>query len=153
MVQSSGEVFFPPNKNAYQPAVSPITNLAIKSGGVKNNCVSNIGNIINTQDLSYQACTNKTNTKYGNSGGYFKSSLSNSRQQKGQNAMDSNARHKSSNGKQSTYQLQKTNHSDSGPGSKKISNISNTSSRAPVHPGLGHEFAHPKLLLLHTRQQ
>ena len=115
-------------------------NPVIEGSGMKSNGVSNNGNIISTQDLSYQSCPNQTNVKYGNSGGHFKNSSSNSRQQKGHYATDSNGRYKTSNGNQSAYHSQKTNHSNSGSGSKQNSNISNTASGAPVHPGLGNEY-------------
>ena len=132
-------VFFPTSKNSNLPndngSVDKIS--SIKGGAIKNNGFISNGNIINTQDLAYQSRPDKNGIKYSNNGGHYKNSSANSRQQYGQYTTDSNGRLKNSNGNQSAYHSQKNVRSNPGSGSKHNSNISNSSSGAPVHPGLG----------------
>ena len=134
-------VFFPTSKNSNPPNNngSLDKNSVIKGGAIRSNGFNSNGNIINTQDLAYQSQPDKNVIKYSNNSGHYKNSSANSRQQYGQYTTDSNGRYKNSNGNQSAYHLQKNIHSNSGAGSKHNSNISNSSSGAPVHPGLGNK--------------
>ena len=141
-LQLSFLVFFPTSKNSSPPNnnASLDKSSAMKGGAIRNNGFNSNGNIINTQDLAYQSRPDKNVIKYSNNGGHYKNSSANSRQQYGQYTTDSNGRYKNSNGNQSAYHLQKSNHSNSGSGSKHNSNISNSSSGVPVHPGLGNKL-------------
>ena len=135
-------VFFPTSNNSNPPNNNGSLgqSSAIIGGAIRNNGFNKNGNIINTQDLAYQSHPDKNGIKYSNNGGHYKNSSANSRQQYGQYTTDSNGRYKNSNGNQSAYHLQKTNHSNSRSGSNHNPNISNSSSGAPVHPGLGNKL-------------
>ena len=136
---ASFSVFFPMSKNDYQSDTnkSAAYNVMLKGGGQRNNYLTSNANTKNTQDLSNQTYLDPTRVNYGKNSGHYKSSSANSRQQYAQHTSDSNGKYKNSNGVQSAYHSQRNNHSNMGSGSKPNSNISNSSSGAPVHPGLG----------------